>query len=70
MFSSLLTCFEMHPNMGAIFPSALLQLPPLLLSLLLLLLLSQLPLSYSTSPHRGNCRPIRFEPPMLDFHEQ
>ncbi|XP_029987894.1 transmembrane protein 131 isoform X2 [Sphaeramia orbicularis] len=24
----------------------------------------------STSPHRGNCRPIRFEPPMLDFHEQ
>ncbi|KAL2088020.1 hypothetical protein ACEWY4_016848 [Coilia grayii] len=20
--------------------------------------------------HRGNCRPIRFEPPMLDFHEQ
>uniref|UniRef100_A0A3Q3W0C9 Uncharacterized protein n=1 Tax=Mola mola TaxID=94237 RepID=A0A3Q3W0C9_MOLML len=22
-----------------------------------------------TSPHRGNCRPIRFEPPMLDFHE-
>ncbi|XP_028299716.1 transmembrane protein 131 [Gouania willdenowi] len=24
----------------------------------------------STSMHRGNCRPIRFEPPMLDFHEQ
>ncbi|KAL4656850.1 transmembrane protein 131 [Arapaima gigas] len=24
----------------------------------------------STSLHRGNCRPIRFEPPMLDFHEQ
>ncbi|XP_034036534.1 transmembrane protein 131 isoform X2 [Thalassophryne amazonica] len=24
----------------------------------------------STSPHRGNCRPIRFEPPMLDFREQ
>ncbi|XP_039984540.1 transmembrane protein 131 isoform X2 [Xiphias gladius] len=24
----------------------------------------------STPPHRGNCRPIRFEPPMLDFHEQ
>nr|XP_043900642.1 transmembrane protein 131 isoform X1 [Solea senegalensis] len=24
----------------------------------------------STSPHRGNCRPIQFEPPMLDFHEQ
>ncbi|KAM4628602.1 transmembrane protein 131 [Polymixia lowei] len=24
----------------------------------------------SVSPHRGNCRPIRFEPPMLDFHEQ
>ncbi|XP_061593596.1 transmembrane protein 131 isoform X3 [Cololabis saira] len=24
----------------------------------------------STSSHRGNCRPIRFEPPMLDFHEQ
>ncbi|XP_030582936.1 transmembrane protein 131 isoform X2 [Archocentrus centrarchus] len=24
----------------------------------------------STSTHRGNCRPIRFEPPMLDFHEQ
>ncbi|XP_076004717.1 transmembrane protein 131 isoform X2 [Genypterus blacodes] len=24
----------------------------------------------STSPHRGNCRPIRFEPPMLDFNEQ
>uniref|UniRef100_A0A3B3D1M3 Transmembrane protein 131 n=1 Tax=Oryzias melastigma TaxID=30732 RepID=A0A3B3D1M3_ORYME len=22
-----------------------------------------------TSPHRGNCRPIRFEPPMLDFYE-
>lgn len=24
----------------------------------------------SASPHRGNCRPIRFEPPMLDLHEQ
>ncbi|XP_022623691.1 transmembrane protein 131 isoform X2 [Seriola dumerili] len=36
----------------------------------LLLLLSRVPLSRSTSPHRGNCRPIRFEPPMLDFHEQ
>ncbi|XP_068581405.1 transmembrane protein 131 [Cebidichthys violaceus] len=24
----------------------------------------------SAAPHRGNCRPIRFEPPMLDFHEQ
>ncbi|XP_028977244.2 transmembrane protein 131 isoform X2 [Esox lucius] len=24
----------------------------------------------SASPHRGNCRPIRFEPAMLDFHEQ
>ncbi|CAH2223362.1 transmembrane 131 isoform X1 [Pelobates cultripes] len=24
----------------------------------------------SVSLHRGNCRPIRFEPPMLDFHEQ
>uniref|UniRef100_A0A3Q2VV07 Transmembrane protein 131 n=1 Tax=Haplochromis burtoni TaxID=8153 RepID=A0A3Q2VV07_HAPBU len=24
----------------------------------------------STSTHGGNCRPIRFEPPMLDFHEQ
>ncbi|XP_041440160.1 transmembrane protein 131 isoform X1 [Xenopus laevis] len=24
----------------------------------------------SMSLHRGNCRPIRFEPPMLDFHEQ
>uniref|UniRef100_A0A6Q2WTT3 Transmembrane protein 131 n=1 Tax=Esox lucius TaxID=8010 RepID=A0A6Q2WTT3_ESOLU len=28
------------------------------------------PLSFSASPHRGNCRPIRFEPAMLDFHEQ
>uniref|UniRef100_A0A672GKI0 Transmembrane protein 131 n=1 Tax=Salarias fasciatus TaxID=181472 RepID=A0A672GKI0_SALFA len=36
----------------------------------LLLLLSHLPVSCSASPHRGNCRPIRFEPPMLDFHEQ
>uniref|UniRef100_A0A3B3VP55 Transmembrane protein 131 n=1 Tax=Poecilia latipinna TaxID=48699 RepID=A0A3B3VP55_9TELE len=36
----------------------------------LLLLLSHFPVSCSTSPHRGNCRPIRFEPPMLDFHEQ
>ncbi|KAA8589729.1 hypothetical protein FQN60_013094 [Etheostoma spectabile] len=36
----------------------------------LLLLLSHLHVSHSTSPHRGNCRPIRFEPPMLDFHEQ
>ncbi|XP_067841900.1 transmembrane protein 131 [Heptranchias perlo] len=24
----------------------------------------------TASLHRGNCRPIRFEPPMLDFHEQ
>ncbi|XP_072433108.1 transmembrane protein 131 isoform X1 [Chiloscyllium punctatum] len=24
----------------------------------------------AASYHRGNCRPIRFEPPMLDFHEQ
>ncbi|KAM4803740.1 transmembrane protein 131 isoform X1 [Urocitellus parryii] len=24
----------------------------------------------SLSLYRGNCRPIRFEPPMLDFHEQ
>ncbi|XP_069492683.1 transmembrane protein 131 [Ambystoma mexicanum] len=24
----------------------------------------------SLSLHRSNCRPIRFEPPMLDFHEQ
>ncbi|XP_030646920.1 transmembrane protein 131 [Chanos chanos] len=24
----------------------------------------------SASPQRGNSRPIRFEPPMLDFHEQ
>ncbi|XP_056411884.1 transmembrane protein 131 isoform X2 [Hyla sarda] len=24
----------------------------------------------SVSLQRGNCRPIRFEPPMLDFHEQ
>ncbi|XP_005995907.1 transmembrane protein 131 isoform X2 [Latimeria chalumnae] len=24
----------------------------------------------SSTQHRGNCRPIRFEPPMLDFHEQ
>uniref|UniRef100_A0A665TWD4 Uncharacterized protein n=1 Tax=Echeneis naucrates TaxID=173247 RepID=A0A665TWD4_ECHNA len=36
----------------------------------LLLLLSHVPFFHSTSPHRGNCRPIRFEPPMLDFHEQ
>uniref|UniRef100_A0A8D3BET9 Transmembrane protein 131 n=1 Tax=Scophthalmus maximus TaxID=52904 RepID=A0A8D3BET9_SCOMX len=36
----------------------------------LLLLLSRVPVFRSTSPHRGNCRPIRFEPPMLDFHEQ
>ncbi|KAG8003502.1 hypothetical protein GBF38_018662 [Nibea albiflora] len=42
----------------------------LLLLLLLPLSLSHLPVSCSTSPHRGNCRPIRFEPPMLDFHEQ
>uniref|UniRef100_A0A4W6DSD3 Transmembrane protein 131 n=1 Tax=Lates calcarifer TaxID=8187 RepID=A0A4W6DSD3_LATCA len=47
----------MHTNMDTIFPS-------------LLLLLSRVPVSHSTSPHRGNCRPIRFEPPMLDFHEQ
>ncbi|XP_057413954.1 transmembrane protein 131 isoform X3 [Balaenoptera acutorostrata] len=26
--------------------------------------------SNSISLYRGNCRPIRFEPPMLDFHEQ
>uniref|UniRef100_A0A8C4KTX3 Transmembrane protein 131 n=1 Tax=Equus asinus asinus TaxID=83772 RepID=A0A8C4KTX3_EQUAS len=26
--------------------------------------------TYSISLYRGNCRPIRFEPPMLDFHEQ
>uniref|UniRef100_A0A452RKU8 Uncharacterized protein n=1 Tax=Ursus americanus TaxID=9643 RepID=A0A452RKU8_URSAM len=25
---------------------------------------------FSISLYRGNCRPIRFEPPMLDFHEQ
>lgn len=49
--------FEMATNMDAFFPVAL-------------LLLSHLPVSHSTSPHRGNCRPIRFEPPMLDFHEQ
>uniref|UniRef100_A0A8C9Y6E6 Transmembrane protein 131 n=1 Tax=Sander lucioperca TaxID=283035 RepID=A0A8C9Y6E6_SANLU len=49
--------FEMPVNMESIFPS-------------LLLLLSHLHVSHSTSPHRGNCRPIRFEPPMLDFHEQ
>ncbi|XP_067369702.1 transmembrane protein 131 isoform X3 [Channa argus] len=36
----------------------------------LLFLLSHLPVSHSTSPQRGNCRPIRFEPPMLDFNEQ
>uniref|UniRef100_A0A4W5LDA9 Transmembrane protein 131-like N-terminal domain-containing protein n=1 Tax=Hucho hucho TaxID=62062 RepID=A0A4W5LDA9_9TELE len=24
----------------------------------------------SASPHPGNCRPILFQPPMLDFHEQ
>ncbi|NXA40959.1 TM131 protein, partial [Eudromia elegans] len=24
----------------------------------------------SVSLYRGNCRPLRFEPPMLDFHEQ
>ncbi|XP_061680776.1 transmembrane protein 131 isoform X2 [Syngnathoides biaculeatus] len=24
----------------------------------------------SSAPHRGNCRPIRFEPPMLDFSKQ
>ena len=49
--------FKTHPTMDSIFPS-------------LLLLLSCVPVFYSTSPHRGNCRPIRFEPPMLDFHEQ
>ncbi|XP_030057243.1 transmembrane protein 131 [Microcaecilia unicolor] len=27
-------------------------------------------LQKSVSLHRGSCRPIRFEPPMLDFHEQ
>ncbi|OXB75135.1 UNVERIFIED_CONTAM: hypothetical protein H355_009709 [Colinus virginianus] len=26
--------------------------------------------SCSVSLYRGNCRPLRFEPPMLDFHEQ
>uniref|UniRef100_A0A803TGG9 Transmembrane protein 131 n=1 Tax=Anolis carolinensis TaxID=28377 RepID=A0A803TGG9_ANOCA len=26
--------------------------------------------SNSLSMYRGNCRPIRFEPPMLDFHQQ
>uniref|UniRef100_A0A3Q3WF37 Uncharacterized protein n=1 Tax=Mola mola TaxID=94237 RepID=A0A3Q3WF37_MOLML len=41
-----------------------------LLQVLAILFLSHLPVSRSTSPHRGNCRPIRFEPPMLDFHEQ
>lgn len=61
---SLLTCFEMHPNMDTILPVVL------QLLLLLMLPLSHLPLSCSTSPQRGNCRPIRFEPPMLDFHEQ
>lgn len=50
--------FEMHTNMEAVFP------------ILIFLLLSHLPVSRSTSTHRGNCRPIRFEPPMLDFHEQ
>ncbi|XP_077440164.1 transmembrane protein 131 isoform X2 [Vanacampus margaritifer] len=24
----------------------------------------------SSAPHSGRCRPIRFEPPMLDFHKQ
>lgn len=62
---SLLTCLEMHPNMDVTLPVTL-----QLLVVLLLLPLSHLPLSRSTSPHRGNCRPIRFEPPMLDFHEQ
>uniref|UniRef100_A0A8C9V152 Transmembrane protein 131 n=1 Tax=Scleropages formosus TaxID=113540 RepID=A0A8C9V152_SCLFO len=28
------------------------------------------PIFRSAPLHRGNCRPIRFEPPMLDFHEQ
>ncbi|XP_037106097.1 transmembrane protein 131 isoform X1 [Syngnathus acus] len=28
------------------------------------------PPKMSTAPHRGSCRPIRFEPPMLDFHKQ
>uniref|UniRef100_A0A8C4HI46 Transmembrane protein 131 n=1 Tax=Dicentrarchus labrax TaxID=13489 RepID=A0A8C4HI46_DICLA len=60
--TSVLVCLashllEMHTQMDTIFP-------------ILLLLLSHLPVSHSTSPHRGNCRPIRFEPPMLDFHEQ
>ncbi|XP_016847827.1 transmembrane protein 131 isoform X2 [Anolis carolinensis] len=27
-------------------------------------------LGESLSMYRGNCRPIRFEPPMLDFHQQ
>lgn len=57
-----LTCSEMRQNVD---PRS-----PVVLLLLLTLPLSQLPLSRSTSPHRGNCRPIRFEPPMLDFHEQ
>lgn len=62
---SLLTGWEMHPNMDVTLPVTL-----QLLVMVLLLPLSHLPLSRSTSPHRGNCRPIRFEPPMLDFHEQ
>lgn len=48
--------FKMCANMDAVF--------------LVVVLLSRLPFCHSTSKHRGNCRPIRFEPPMLDFHEQ
>ncbi|OXB57506.1 hypothetical protein ASZ78_000238 [Callipepla squamata] len=33
-------------------------------------LLLSLNFSCSVSLYRGNCRPLRFEPPMLDFHEQ
>uniref|UniRef100_A0A8C6MK95 Transmembrane protein 131 n=1 Tax=Nothobranchius furzeri TaxID=105023 RepID=A0A8C6MK95_NOTFU len=48
--------FEMNLIMECLFPHLLLLLP--------------FPVFHSTSPHRWNCRPIRFEPPMLDFHEQ
>uniref|UniRef100_A0A8C9F027 Transmembrane protein 131 n=1 Tax=Pavo cristatus TaxID=9049 RepID=A0A8C9F027_PAVCR len=33
-------------------------------------LLQNFNFSCSVSLYRGNCRPLRFEPPMLDFHEQ
>uniref|UniRef100_A0A8B9C7F7 Transmembrane protein 131 n=1 Tax=Anser brachyrhynchus TaxID=132585 RepID=A0A8B9C7F7_9AVES len=33
-------------------------------------LLEHFHFSCSVSLYRGNCRPLRFEPPMLDFHEQ